>query len=115
MGNVLVHLGEVLFEVVEQVVVMCGDHGARESLVASATCSANAMRVVSDILGGVEVDDVLDSVYVDASASQVSAYQDLHLSIFEVVECCFPCRLGFFPMERIHHVLRLCSALHLAW
>ena len=98
-----VHLGDGLLhevlDVVQVELLVIGDEGDGEALVAGAARTADAVNVVLRVHGHVEVDDVVDVGHVDAAGQDVGGHQDAHAAVLEVLEGAGALTLGAVAVD----------------
>mmetsp|Transcript_58621 Transcript_58621/g.154989 ORF Transcript_58621/g.154989 Transcript_58621/m.154989 type:complete len:533 (-) Transcript_58621:817-2415(-) len=117
----LVLVLQLLAQIVVDVGVLGREHRSRDPCLARAPCAADAVRVVLDVLGAVEVDHVLHPADVDAAPCDVCADEDVGHAVLEVVERLLAgllgapgvqhrrleALLGEVAVERVRHLARV--------
>ena len=69
---------------------------------ASTRRSPNAVNVLADIAGYLEIDDDVDALHVETTASQIRRNQKVAVSSLEALERLEALRLGQVPVQLIH-------------
>ena len=79
-------------------IIIC-DEVNGDTKMAESTRTTDAMQIGFGHLGEVEVDDDIDSLYIDATSEQIRADQIAAQSLAEVMEDPVPVRLGHLGMD----------------
>mmetsp|Transcript_103934 Transcript_103934/g.298684 ORF Transcript_103934/g.298684 Transcript_103934/m.298684 type:complete len:710 (-) Transcript_103934:505-2634(-) len=107
----LIRTLEELCEIVEDLRVLRCDHGGGQTLVASTSCSANAVCVVFDRLRHIEIDDLHDTLDVETTSSHVGGHEDIVPALFEGVHSPLSLLLALAAVDRTNAVAAVVQGL----